>query len=145
MTHGFGFDSWVGTIPWRRKWQPAPVFLPGKSHGQRRLASCSPWGCRFLMTWYQFKSWNTVSPLYTSLQVLNLQKWECTFACPVTLKYEWNCNSPSASCCWRSFSSPTSLLLSHPHSVTVLACSLAASPCMPSVVRYYCNSQGTLL
>ena len=31
-------------IPWRRKWQPTPVFLPGKSHGQRSLAGCSPWG-----------------------------------------------------------------------------------------------------
>ena len=28
----------------RRKWQPTPVFLPGKVHGQRRLAGCSPWG-----------------------------------------------------------------------------------------------------
>ena len=39
-----GFDPWVGKIPWRRKWQPTPVFLPGKSHGQRSLAGCSPWG-----------------------------------------------------------------------------------------------------
>ena len=31
--------------PWRRKWQPTPVFLPGKSHGQRSLAGYSPW-CR---------------------------------------------------------------------------------------------------
>ena len=31
------FDPWVGKIPWRRKWQPTPVFLPGKSHGQRTL------------------------------------------------------------------------------------------------------------
>ena len=31
-------------VPWRRKWQPTPVFLPGKSHGQRRLAGYSPWG-----------------------------------------------------------------------------------------------------
>ena len=38
------FDPWVGTTPWRRKWQPTPVFLPGKSHGQRSLASCRPWG-----------------------------------------------------------------------------------------------------
>ena len=30
-----GFDPWVGKIPWRRKWQPTPVFLPRKSHGQR--------------------------------------------------------------------------------------------------------------
>ena len=28
-----GFDPRVGKIPWRRKWQPAPVFLPGKPHG----------------------------------------------------------------------------------------------------------------
>ena len=39
-----GFDPWVGKIPWRRKWQPTPVLLPGKSHGQRSLAGCSPWG-----------------------------------------------------------------------------------------------------
>ena len=32
-----GFNPWVGKIPWRRKWQPAPVFLPGKSHGQWSL------------------------------------------------------------------------------------------------------------
>ena len=39
-------DLWVGKITWRRKWQPSPVFLPGKSHGQRRLVGYSPWGCR---------------------------------------------------------------------------------------------------
>ena len=32
-----GFDSWVGTIPWRRKWQRTLVFLPGESHGQESL------------------------------------------------------------------------------------------------------------
>uniref|UniRef100_A0AAA9S0E7 Mitochondrial ribosomal protein L32 n=1 Tax=Bos taurus TaxID=9913 RepID=A0AAA9S0E7_BOVIN len=38
------FDlPWVGKIPWRREWQPTPVFLPGKPHGQRSLASYSPW------------------------------------------------------------------------------------------------------
>ena len=31
------FDPWVGKIPWRREWQPAPVLLPGKSHGWRSL------------------------------------------------------------------------------------------------------------
>ena len=31
-------------IPWRREWLPIPVFLPGKSHGQRWLAGCRPWG-----------------------------------------------------------------------------------------------------
>ena len=38
------FDPWVRKIPWRRKWQPTPVFLPGKSHGQRSVAGYSPWG-----------------------------------------------------------------------------------------------------
>ena len=36
--------SWVGKIPWRRKWQPTTVSLPGKSHGQRSLAGYSSWG-----------------------------------------------------------------------------------------------------
>ena len=33
-------------LTWRRKWQPTPVCLPGKSHGQRSLAGYSPWGCK---------------------------------------------------------------------------------------------------
>ena len=37
-------DQPRGKIPWRRKWQPTPVSLPGKSHGQRSLAGYSPWG-----------------------------------------------------------------------------------------------------
>ena len=40
------FSPWVGKIPWRRKWQPTPVSLPGKSHGQRSLTGYSPQGCR---------------------------------------------------------------------------------------------------
>ena len=40
-----GFDPWVEKIPWRRKWQPTKVFLPGKSRGQRSVAVYSPW-CR---------------------------------------------------------------------------------------------------
>ena len=38
------FNPWVGKIPWRRAWQPTPVFLPGESHGQRSLESHSPYG-----------------------------------------------------------------------------------------------------
>ena len=40
------FNPWVGKILWRRKWQPAPLFLPGKSHGQSSLVRYSPWGCK---------------------------------------------------------------------------------------------------
>ena len=39
------------TIPWRRKWQPTPAFLPGEFHGQRSLAGYSPWGCRVEHNW----------------------------------------------------------------------------------------------
>ena len=39
-----GCDPWVRKIPWRRAWQPTPVFLPGESHGQRWLVGYSPWG-----------------------------------------------------------------------------------------------------
>ena len=38
------FNPWAGKIPWRRKWQPTPVFWPRKSHEQRSLAGYSPWG-----------------------------------------------------------------------------------------------------
>ena len=43
-----GFDPWVGKIPWRRAWQPTPVFLPGEFHGQRSLAGYGPQGHRRL-------------------------------------------------------------------------------------------------
>ena len=38
----------MGKIPWRRRWPPTPVFLPGKSHGQRNLVGYSPWGYKEL-------------------------------------------------------------------------------------------------
>ena len=47
-------ETWVRSlgwkIPWRREWQSTPVFLAGKSHGQRSPASHSPWGCKELDT-----------------------------------------------------------------------------------------------
>ena len=44
------FDSWIGKFPWRRAWQPTPVFLPGESHGQRNLVGYGPWGLKELDT-----------------------------------------------------------------------------------------------
>ena len=43
---GCRFDPWARNIPWRRKWQPTPVFWPRKSHGQRGLEGYSPWDCK---------------------------------------------------------------------------------------------------
>ena len=51
-------NPWVGKIPWRRKWQPPPEFLPGKSHGWRSLVCYSPWDC---------KESNTTEPLHFTL------------------------------------------------------------------------------
>ena len=49
-----GFDPWVRRIPWRRKWQSSPVFLPGESHGLRSLAGYGAWVA---------KSWTLVKQL----------------------------------------------------------------------------------
>ena len=51
-------QSLVRKIPWSRKWQPTPVFLPGESHGQKSLAGHSPWGQ---------KEWDTTERLLLSL------------------------------------------------------------------------------
>ena len=51
-------SSWMGKTPWRKKWQPTPVFLPGKSHGQKSLVGYSPWGHKESdtteATWHKF-------------------------------------------------------------------------------------------
>ena len=46
----------VRKIPWRRKWQYPSILLPGKSQGQRRLVSCSPWGCKEMDTTEQLNN-----------------------------------------------------------------------------------------
>ena len=46
-----GFNPWVWKIPWSRKRQPTPVFLPEKFHGQRSLVDYSPWSCRVGQDW----------------------------------------------------------------------------------------------
>ena len=56
----YGFNLWVRKIPWRRKLQPIPVFLPWKSHGQKSLADYSPWG---------HKQAKVVNTIYLSLKV----------------------------------------------------------------------------
>ena len=42
-TQEIWFSPWVGKVPWRRKWQPTPVFLPGEFHRQRSLVGHSTW------------------------------------------------------------------------------------------------------
>ena len=78
-----GFDPWVGKIPWRRKWQPTPLLLPGKSHGRRSLVGSSPWG-----RWVGH-NWVTLLSLFTFIHWK--RKWQPT---PVFL--------PGKSQGWRS-------------------------------------------
>ena len=62
-----GFDPWVGNIPWRKPWQPTPVFLLRKFHGQRSLVDYSPWGCKDL---------DMTEQLSTHTQLLDrIQQW----------------------------------------------------------------------
>ena len=44
------FSPWIQEIPWNRKWQLTPLFLPGKFHEQRSLLVYSPWGFKELDT-----------------------------------------------------------------------------------------------
>ena len=67
-----GDDPWVGKIPLRRKWQPTARFLPGKSHRQRSLACCSPWGHKELDTTWRLKNKKT--------KVLPAEKSTCVFS-----------------------------------------------------------------
>ena len=60
-----------------------------------------------------------------------------TRTCAIIVRHEWNSSLPSVSCCWWPFSSTISHLLSLLQSVTLLACSFHASPCMPAVVLDY--------
>ena len=58
-----GFYPWIGKIPWRRKWQPTPAFLPRKSHGRRSLAGYSPWSRKESDTWSNWA--HTYTRMYT--------------------------------------------------------------------------------
>ena len=51
-----GFNPWVRKMPWRKKWQPTPVFLPRKPHGEKNLAGYSPWDHKESDTTYQLST-----------------------------------------------------------------------------------------
>ena len=53
------FDPWVGKIPWCRQWQPTPVFLLGKSHGQSLGGGCRPWGSQRVGYTHGGRHWQT--------------------------------------------------------------------------------------
>ena len=78
-------EPWVRSIPWKRKWQPTPVFLPGESHGRRSLAGYSPWGCRVKLLCSLIHSYSCqlghflLSPLFHLLSSLPLSPFFPSF------------------------------------------------------------------
>ena len=68
-----GLDPWVGKIPWRRARQPTPVFLPGKSHGQRRLVDV------VVKTWTWLRDW-----ALSTYQLLDGSSFEVLLLSPVS-------------------------------------------------------------
>ena len=68
---GPGFDPWLGKIPWRRKWQSTPVFLPGKFHGWRSLVGYSPWDRRVGHDWATSLTLMFSTQIFTIVQLLS--------------------------------------------------------------------------
>ena len=145
-----GFDPWARKIPWRRKWQPTPVLLPGKFHGQRSLVGYSPWGRKESDTTEQLHFTSSLHTTQTPVghffkradrNETSKEPRTCALKSGVseTAAYPPSpiADDPSAL--------PSSHLLSLLQSVTLLFCSLDASPCMPAITLYCYTFQGTVL
>ena len=74
-----GFNPWVRKILWSRKWQPTPVFFPGRSHEQRSLTGYSPWSGKRLKN-----DWVTGHTPHTSVLIPLLHPWNI---CPLKVWY----------------------------------------------------------
>ena len=126
-----GFDPWIQKIPWRRKWQPDPVFLLGKFPGQRSLVGYSLWGfkvsdmikqaCARTQTDRQTLLFSH-SVMSDSLQPRGLQ--HSRFSCP----------SLSSGVC--SDSCPRSMMPSNHH---ILCCPLLLLPSIIPSIRVFSN------
>ena len=84
-----GFSPWIGKIPWRKKWQPTPIFLFGKFHGQRSLVGYSSWDPKESDTTEQlhFILSGVISPLFSSSILGTYQPGEFLFQCPIFLPF----------------------------------------------------------
>ena len=91
--------------------------------------------------WRNEQFYNTVSSLCINTQVANFKD---TSMCSISIRLWGNYSLPSFSCCWRSFISTSSHLLSLLWSVTLCACPLDASPYMRTVTLYYRTFEGTV-
>ena len=95
-------EIWVGKMLWRRKWQPIPVLLPGKSHGWRNLVGSSPWGCKesdvtewlHFFHFFPFYGWSMVKGIFKiKTAPLGLYGWPvCQFLLLPLLYVSGACN-----------------------------------------------------
>ena len=90
-------NPWIGKIPWRRKWQTTPVFLPGESHRQRSLVGYSPWGCNHSdMTEHTGTSSRTKDFTYVEQVENHSIRGQGTSMCPTGTLITWaECFSPA--------------------------------------------------
>ena len=121
-----GFSLWVGKIPWRRKWQPTPVFLPGKSHGRKSLVSYSPRGRKKLDTTEQLSFFLFIS----SVQLLSLVR---LFATPWTAE----CQASLSITTSRSLLKLMSIKSVMPSNHLILCCPLLLLPSIFPSVRVF--------
>ena len=77
------FHPRVRKIPWKRTWQPTPVFLPGESHGQRSLVGYSPWVCNS-RTWLKWLGTVQQIMLLWTLKGISLFKLVFSFSLDIT-------------------------------------------------------------
>ena len=97
------FNPWVRRMPWRRKWQPTPVSLPGKSHGQKSLASCSPSNCKertWLSDWVHTCPFGCLSEVVPGVALCGghvtfytlgeVTTWSVSLGCPSTSGRNFN-------------------------------------------------------
>ena len=122
-----GFSLWVGKIPWRRKWQPTPVFLPGKSHGRKSLVSYSPRGRKKLDTTEKLSFFLFIS----SVQLLSLVR---LFATPWTAECQASLSLTNS----QSLLKLTSIRLVMPSNHLILCCPLLLASIFPSI-RVFSN------
>ena len=87
------FSHWIGKVPWRSKWQPSAVFLPGEFNGQRSLMGYSPRGRREADTSYQLnhhhiQKMSLSHKKGTHVNQLNWGRWTSSLLCRMKLERE---------------------------------------------------------
>ena len=124
-------------IPWRRKWQPAPVFLPGKFHGKRSLAGYSLQGCKELDTTEQLSTPSTHT-VYSNIAFSSVSS--AAQSCPTLPPHESQharppCPSPTSGV----HSDSTSIESVMPSSHLILCRLLLLLPPIPPSIRVFSN------